>query len=74
MTLGNSNNHGKQGQNVLFGDGHVEFDNNPFAGTNRDNIYTRGGPTWDTTQAAQDLVASPYTGNDSVLLPTDDNN
>ena len=71
MTLGNSNNHGKQGQNVLYGDGHVEFQNNPFCGTNRDNIYTRGGPIWGTT--GQDLVGSPYVANDSVLLPTDDN-
>jgi len=71
MTLGNSNNHGKQGQNVLYGDGHVEFQNNPFCGTNRDNIYTRGGPIWGTT--SQDLVGSPYVANDSVLLPTDDN-
>jgi prepilin-type N-terminal cleavage/methylation domain-containing protein/prepilin-type processing-associated H-X9-DG protein len=71
MAVANSNNHGKQGQNILFGDGHVEFDNNCFSGTDRDNIYTRGGPTWGTT--GQDLVASPYTANDSVLLPTDDN-
>jgi prepilin-type N-terminal cleavage/methylation domain-containing protein/prepilin-type processing-associated H-X9-DG protein len=71
MMIGNSNNHGKQGQNILFGDGHVEFDNNCFSGTDRDNIYTRGGPTWGTT--GQDLVASPYIANDSVLLPTDDN-
>jgi prepilin-type N-terminal cleavage/methylation domain-containing protein/prepilin-type processing-associated H-X9-DG protein len=71
MTVANSNNHGKQGQNILFGDGHVEFDNNCFSGTDRDNIYTRGGPTWGTT--AQDLIGSPYTANDSVLLPTDDN-
>jgi prepilin-type N-terminal cleavage/methylation domain-containing protein/prepilin-type processing-associated H-X9-DG protein len=71
MTVANSNNHGKQGQNILFGDGHVEFDNNCFSGTDRDNIYTRGGPVWGTT--GQDLVASPYTANDSVLLPTDDN-
>jgi prepilin-type N-terminal cleavage/methylation domain-containing protein/prepilin-type processing-associated H-X9-DG protein len=70
MRQGNSNNHGKDGQNVLFGDGHVEFDNNPFVGTDRDNIYTRGGPTWGTT--GQDLVNSPYQANDSVLLPTDD--
>ncbi len=72
MRQGNSNNHGKDGQNVLYGDGHVEFQNNPFCGTNRDNIYTRGGPTWDT-DGTQDLVGSPYTANDSVLLPTDDN-
>jgi prepilin-type N-terminal cleavage/methylation domain-containing protein/prepilin-type processing-associated H-X9-DG protein len=68
MRFGNSDNHGKDGQNVLFGDGHVEFDNNPFVGTDRDNIYTRGGPTWGTT--GQNLVDSPYTANDSVLLPT----
>ncbi|MGA2439533.1 MAG: prepilin-type N-terminal cleavage/methylation domain-containing protein [Tepidisphaeraceae bacterium] len=76
MQEGNSNNHGKQGQNVLYGDGHVEFQNNPFCGVNRDNIYTRGGPTWGVTTAApgnQSLVESPYTANDSVLLPTDDN-
>jgi prepilin-type N-terminal cleavage/methylation domain-containing protein/prepilin-type processing-associated H-X9-DG protein len=74
MREGNSNNHGKDGQNVLYGDGHVEFQNNPFCGTSRDNIYTRGGPTWDTAAAPnQDLIASPYTANDSVLLPTDDN-
>jgi prepilin-type N-terminal cleavage/methylation domain-containing protein/prepilin-type processing-associated H-X9-DG protein len=71
MRLGNSNNHGKDGQNVLYGDGHVEFQNNPFCGTSRDNIYTRGGSTWGTT--GQDLVNSPYVANDSVLLPTDDN-
>jgi len=71
MRLGNSNNHGKDGQNVLYGDGHVEFQNNPFCGTSRDNIYTRGGPTWGTT--GQDLIQSPYVANDSVLLPTDDN-
>ena len=71
MRMGNSNNHGKDGQNVLYGDGHVEFQNNPFCGTDRDNIYTRAGPAWGT--ASQDLVGSPYVANDSVLLPTDDN-
>jgi prepilin-type N-terminal cleavage/methylation domain-containing protein/prepilin-type processing-associated H-X9-DG protein len=74
MRFGNSNNHGKDGQNVLYGDGHVEFQNNPFCGTDEDNIYTRGGPTWSSSAAAtQDLVASPYVANDAVLLPTDDN-
>jgi prepilin-type N-terminal cleavage/methylation domain-containing protein/prepilin-type processing-associated H-X9-DG protein len=70
MQVGNSNNHGKQGENILFGDGHVEFDNNPFSGTDRDNVYSSGGATWGTSY--QDLVASPYVANDSVLLPTDD--
>jgi prepilin-type N-terminal cleavage/methylation domain-containing protein/prepilin-type processing-associated H-X9-DG protein len=74
---GNSNNHGKDGQNVLYGDGHVEFQNTCFCGVSRDNIYTRGGPTWtptgDATPLGQNLVDSPYVANDSVLLPTDDN-
>jgi prepilin-type N-terminal cleavage/methylation domain-containing protein/prepilin-type processing-associated H-X9-DG protein len=71
MRMGNSNNHGKDGQNVLYGDGHVEFQNNIFCGVDRDNIYTRGGSPWTIT--TQDLVNSPYVANDAVLLPTDDN-
>jgi prepilin-type N-terminal cleavage/methylation domain-containing protein/prepilin-type processing-associated H-X9-DG protein len=70
---GNSNNHGKDGENVLYGDGHVEFQNNIFVGTSRDNIYTRGGIPFTTTQGLQNLVDSPFAANDSVLLPTDEN-
>ncbi len=66
--LGNSNNHGKDGQNVLYGDGHVEFQNNPFVGVSRDNIFTRGG----AGAASQTLIESPFAANDSVLLPTDE--
>src|SRR5207244_731426 len=40
MKLANSNNHDKDGQNILYGDGHVAWESNPFVGTNRDNIYT----------------------------------
>jgi prepilin-type N-terminal cleavage/methylation domain-containing protein/prepilin-type processing-associated H-X9-DG protein len=71
MRLGNSNNHGKDGQNVLYADGHVEFQTNPFVGVDRDNIFTRGGTLYGTG-VGQDLVAGPYAANDSVLLPTDD--
>jgi prepilin-type N-terminal cleavage/methylation domain-containing protein len=67
----NSNNHGKDGQNVMYSDGHVEWQSNVFVGVNRDNIYTRGGPAW--AASGQSLAESPYTNNDSVLLPTDDN-
>jgi prepilin-type processing-associated H-X9-DG protein len=52
-------NHDQDGQNVLYGDGHVEFQNNPFSGTQRDNIYTankKGG-------------SSPLDTTDSILLP-----
>src|SRR5437667_311918 len=41
MKQGNSNNHDEDGQNVLYGDGHVEFQQNPFCGTQRDMIFWR---------------------------------
>jgi prepilin-type N-terminal cleavage/methylation domain-containing protein/prepilin-type processing-associated H-X9-DG protein len=70
MKLANSNNHDGDGQNVLFGDGHVEFTQNPFVGVQRDNIYARrkAGANPFVSDA---IVASPYDANDSVLLPTE---
>jgi len=69
MRQGNSPNHDQDGQNVLYGDGHVEFQQNPFVGVNHDNIYTvsdgKGGN-------APTIVESPYDLNDSILLPSDD--
>ena len=63
LKFANSNNHDGDGQNVLFGDGHVEFLQNPFVGVKRDHIYAnRKGQ----------VVASPVDAEDSVLLPTDD--
>ena len=41
MKAGNSNNHDEDGQNVLYGDGHVEFQQNPFCGVARDMIFAR---------------------------------
>jgi prepilin-type N-terminal cleavage/methylation domain-containing protein/prepilin-type processing-associated H-X9-DG protein len=81
MQLGNSNNHSKAGQNVLFGDGHVEFDNNCFQGINHDNIYTAASTIAGTGGQNGNMASSvgtfgqtsPETGNDSFLLPTDDN-
>jgi prepilin-type N-terminal cleavage/methylation domain-containing protein/prepilin-type processing-associated H-X9-DG protein len=104
MRLGNSNNHNKEGQNVLFADGSVRFVTSPFEGPSRDNIYTAqdrtilnlaGGVQLDqpgrlffgepgngsatgndtpfehgNTQATS--YASPGTGNDCFLVPTDD--
>ena len=40
----NSPNHGGrsdgEGQNILFGDGHVDFEKTPIVGADKDNIYT----------------------------------
>jgi len=76
--LGNSNNHGKDGQNVLFADGHVEFDQNCLAGTNHDNIYTvntAGFANGPAVMPAFDGANAwpPLDNTDSFMLPTDDN-
>jgi prepilin-type N-terminal cleavage/methylation domain-containing protein/prepilin-type processing-associated H-X9-DG protein len=69
MKQGNSNNHDEDGQNVLYGDGHVSFEQNPFVGVQRDNIFTtKNGSTAFTGGS---VVASPFDGNDSILLPCD---
>lgn len=71
----NSPNHGGQGQNILFADGAVTFQQTPFAGPareggKRDNIYTRhfdGAPSVD---AGDPIMGSPMDAKDNVLLPT----
>jgi len=64
VKLANSNNHGGDGQNVLYVDGHVEFHASPFAGVKRDNIFTnKSGVVVDSTRDMWE---------DSILLPTDD--
>jgi hypothetical protein len=37
---GNSNSHGKEGQNVLFMDSHVYFEKRAYCAIDDDNIYT----------------------------------
>jgi prepilin-type N-terminal cleavage/methylation domain-containing protein/prepilin-type processing-associated H-X9-DG protein len=70
MKQANSNNHDKDGQNILYGDGHVAWESNPFVGVNRDNIYSsiQTNTTFSTI-----MGATPYDANDSCLYPTDDN-
>ncbi|MCC6423385.1 MAG: prepilin-type N-terminal cleavage/methylation domain-containing protein [Phycisphaerales bacterium] len=78
LKLGNSNNHNKDGQNVLFGDGHAEFVSTCRVGANKDNIYTGGTSGYTASTGVGGLSTGatgglPRDGNDSVLLPTDDN-
>jgi prepilin-type processing-associated H-X9-DG protein len=72
LKQGNSNNHNEDGQNVLFGDGHAEFVNTCRSGVNKDNIYTYRTTTTDDIGSLAN-TGSPVDGNDSYLLPTDDN-
>jgi prepilin-type processing-associated H-X9-DG protein len=64
---GNSENHDWEGQNVLYADGHVEFQNNGFVGINKDNIYTYG--VTEPQVKSIGIVGPPTNLNDSVLLP-----
>lgn len=40
IQVGNSAAHDREGQNVLFNDGHVKFEKRPDAAVQKDNIYT----------------------------------
>ena len=74
LAAANSNNHANKGQNVVYGDGHVEFQTTPYCGAYhpttgiRDNIYTAGIGDGGTC----DEKSLPVDAKDSVLLPTDD--
>jgi len=74
----NSNNHNKDGENILFGDGHVDFRQTPFSGISNDNIYARSspsttsGPVQNQPSDPTNTYAGAYDKNDNVLLPTDD--
>jgi prepilin-type N-terminal cleavage/methylation domain-containing protein/prepilin-type processing-associated H-X9-DG protein len=69
MMKANSRNHQGQGQNVLYGDGHAEFQQNPFCGSKRDNIYTISGSTDGSITTSRTVIGSPKWAGDSVLLP-----
>jgi prepilin-type processing-associated H-X9-DG protein len=68
ITPGNSRNHSAQGQNVLYADGHAEYQQTPLCGSNGDNIYTAqdtsAGTNCDRSIASDD----PQTPTDSILL------
>jgi len=61
MEMMNSNNHRQKGQNVLYNDGSATWKDNPFAGHDRDNIYTRA------KDPEKQMV--PANKHDSILLP-----
>jgi prepilin-type N-terminal cleavage/methylation domain-containing protein/prepilin-type processing-associated H-X9-DG protein len=69
MKGANSVNHDRDGQNVLYGDGHVEFQQNPFVGVQRDNIWTRRTTVTPSDTGSLDRTDGSYDANDSFLLP-----
>jgi prepilin-type N-terminal cleavage/methylation domain-containing protein/prepilin-type processing-associated H-X9-DG protein len=65
MSVANSANHRRSGQNVLYADGHVEFCATPYCGRAGDNIYTAfrrttgSQPTTGPTSLATALGGRP---------------
>jgi hypothetical protein len=70
LRAGNSLNHQQDGQNVLFGDGRVQFSPTPFAGADEDNIFTYGPSGTNKPKGGDGIVGSPTGPNDCIVLPT----
>jgi len=68
IDYGNAIAHEEEGQNVLFLDGHVAFEDHSFCGINNDNIYTN----WDggdiRVGAVPTLGSEPMDRRDSLLV------
>jgi len=69
MSTANSLNHDRDGQNVLYGDGRVEFQSNVFVGFSQDNIFTAGDPAASPGPLSASLIGTPASAGDSILLP-----
>ena len=71
IMLGNSKNHDGDGQNVLYADGHADFQQTPLCGANNDNIYTVAAATNTSNGASAGTYSKtardPVTATDSVL-------
>jgi prepilin-type processing-associated H-X9-DG protein len=73
--VGNSPNHDGEGQNVLYADGHTEWQSSPYAGelrgagsnTWQDHIYT---VSTAGSRAGGLTAGQPADAADTVLLPT----
>lgn len=67
VKAGNSLSHEREGQNVLFLDNHVSFEERSFCGVNNDNIYTYWGGT-DIRIGTVPVPGEPKGETDSVLI------
>ncbi len=67
----NSGNHGGrgagEGQNVYFADGHVDFEQTPIVGVDKDNIYTLMGTNADIQARIEGFT--PQTGGGNASTP-----
>jgi competence protein ComGC len=68
----NSRNHNGEGQEVMYSDGHVDFERRPIVGVNYDNIYTQqNGYSFENSLLGL-LPADkkgPWTNTDTLIIP-----
>lgn len=83
IKVANARPHLREGQNVLFGDGHSSYEQYPDVGVRHDNLFTprgTGGSTEDNIRIGQMPdpygigYGEPYGGEDSFLVNDDENN
>ncbi|MDB5294385.1 MAG: N-terminal cleavage protein [Phycisphaerales bacterium] len=76
MARGLSNNHGNEGMQVSYVDGHVEWQTTPFCGPTvpgkpwRDNLFTNLGTAYGNAGGDQGWPDRPDKTGDAVLLPS----
>lgn len=78
LAIANSRNHREAGQNVLYGDMHVEFRDTPYCGADGDNIYTAQAEAMSVTgerptpngRGVLGKQYGPAWQTDSYLIPT----
>jgi len=70
VKAGNSLSHQDEGQNVLFLDSHVEFENTSYCGINEDNIYTYYSKSAHIQKGLEPASTAvvPQTRQDSLIV------
>jgi prepilin-type N-terminal cleavage/methylation domain-containing protein len=69
VKVGNSITHQDEGQNVMFLDTHVDFENVSYCGINEDNIFTQAGANTDIRKGVKPVNGGtiPLSRQDNLL-------